>query len=331
VQHYVAAWQRPLLWRDALAGSLLFGAYLFVDSLCGPVGRAKADANGFALVRLQQLLHIEIERPLNRWLTSHPLLAQLADYEYAFGYVVTAVGLLAWVYLRRRSAFARARDSMLMLNALGIVCFALFPVTPPRLLPGHGYTDTVVQGHTWGSWGSSLVTGANQLAAMPSLHVAWALWVSVVVARTTTGRLAHWLGAAHVLLTLYVILATGNHYLVDAIGAVVVVGVSVWLVDRWYGGAPTRRRSGRIPPNDAFFLHVEMAGAPQHVGGIAVLDDLGPSLEQVRALVRDEIGGLPRFRQLGLARERACGGRRRVRHVGHVSSGRRSCRRRDAA
>ncbi|MGV0802828.1 phosphatase PAP2 family protein, partial [Mycolicibacterium elephantis] len=106
--------------------------------------------------------------------------------------------LLAWLYLRLPADYRRARDSFILLNLIAIACFAVFPVTPPRLLPGMGYVDTVAQGGTFGSWGTPLVSSANQYAAMPSLHLAWALWVSVVLARLARGVAVQLLSAIHV-------------------------------------------------------------------------------------------------------------------------------------
>ncbi|WP_062995331.1 bifunctional phosphatase PAP2/O-acyltransferase family protein [Nocardia mikamii] len=285
---------RPVLWRDCAAGLAVFGLYLAVDALHTPARRELADRNAHRIVDLEQWLAIDFERPLNRWLESRALLATLANYEYAFTYIVSAFALLFWMYFRRRAEYARARDSFLLLNILAIACFALFPVTPPRLLPELGFTDTVVAGHTWGSWGSSLVSGANQLAAVPSLHVGWALWVSVVLARVSGGWIVQVLSALHVGLTTYVIVATANHFVLDAMIAVAFVAASIQLVDRWYARAPV------VPPADAFFLHIEKTGIPQQVGGMVVFRpraDGGTDLAAVRKLVQGELAHLPRFRQ----------------------------------
>ncbi|WP_158271300.1 phosphatase PAP2 family protein [Nocardia sp. MDA0666] len=285
---------RPVLWRDCAAGLAVFGLYLAVDALHTPDRRELADRNAHRIFDLEQWLAIDFERPLNRWLESQALLATLANYEYAFTYIVSAFALLFWLYFRRRAEYARARDSFLLLNILAIACFALFPVTPPRLLPELGFTDTVVAGHTWGSWGSSLVSGANQLAAVPSLHVGWALWVSVVLARVSGGWIVQVLSALHVGLTTYVIVATANHFVLDAVIAVAFVAASIQLVDRWYARPPV------VPPADAFFLHIEKTGIPQQVGGMVVFRpraDGGTDLAAVRKLVQGELAHLPRFRQ----------------------------------
>ncbi|WP_024799947.1 phosphatase PAP2 family protein [Nocardia sp. BMG51109] len=285
---------RPALWRDIAVGLVVFGLYLLVDTLHSPERRAAADAGAHLLFRIERWSRLDIELSLNRWLAGHETLATVANYEYAFTYIVTAFVLLFWMYFRRPADYPRARDSFLLLNVLAIACFAVYPVTPPRLLPDLGFIDTVVVGGTWGSWGTPLVDGTNQLAALPSLHVGWAFWVSVVLARIAEGLVVQLLSALHVLVTVYVILATGNHFLLDAVAAAVFVAIAMLLVDRWYA------RSSVVPPADAFFLHIEDAGVPQQVGGMVVLRP-GPgrnaTVTDVRALVRGELANLPRFRQ----------------------------------
>ncbi|HET8616871.1 MAG TPA: phosphatase PAP2 family protein [Actinomycetales bacterium] len=285
---------RPLLWRELAGGLVVFGLYLLVDSQGGPERRAAADRHAQLVIDLQRSLHLDVERPLNAWLAPHQVLSTIANYEYAFTYVVSALALLTWLYVRAPADYRPARSSFVLLNLLGITCFWLFPMTPPRLMTDLGLVDTVTRGGTIGSWGMPLVTHANQLAAMPSLHVAWALWVSVVLARQSRGLGVQVVSAVHVAVTVLVILATANHYLVDALAAVPFVWVSVAVVDRWCD--PGRR--GRVPATDAFFLHAEAPRAPQHVGGVVVLaPGGGPSVDEVRDLVRSELGRLPRFTQ----------------------------------
>ncbi|MCX5043742.1 phosphatase PAP2 family protein [Aldersonia sp. NBC_00410] len=294
---------RPNLWRELAAGLAVFGVYLVVDFLGGPARHAAADRNAEYLIDIERWLHIDNERSLNEWLTPHELLTTLANYEYAVTYIASAFLLLAWLYWRHPADYRRARSSFIVLNLLAIACFVLYPVTPPRLLPELGYVDTVLQGGTVGSWGTPLVSNANQLAAMPSLHIAWALWVSVVLARLAQGLFVQSVSAVHVAVTVFVIVATANHYWVDAIAAIPFIWASVAVVD-WHR---TRVTPATVPAADAFFLHVETDNAPQHVGGMVVLDTSGPgvpSLDEVRALIRDELGNLPRFRQRILAATR---------------------------
>ncbi|MFB4295222.1 phosphatase PAP2 family protein [Actinomadura sp. NTSP31] len=287
--------RRPPLARELAFGLSLFALYAVAAAF--PVGdrRAAAADHGRRIHDLERTLHITAERPLNDWLASHRTAAVLANYEYATVYLVSTLWLLAWLYRRRPDRYRAARTSFALINVIGAVCFALWPVAPPRLVPDLGYVDTVMAHGTWGSWGSPVVDHADRLAAMPSLHVAWALWVSVELARLPVRR---WLQAAsllHVLVTIYVIMATANHYLLDAAGAVVVVWVASLLTDRDSG----RPRAPVVPPEDAFFLAVESDRVPQHVGGLIFLDapDGTPSREDLIATLRSRQDELPRLRQ----------------------------------
>ncbi len=284
---------RPHLVSQVALGLGLFGAYLLVDGL-GAGRRAEALRHGRAILRVEHLLHLDPERALNTWLAPHRALATLANYEYASTYIISALALFVWVWLRRPEEWRFARDSFVVLNLLALATFLLFPTAPPRMLTHLGFIDTVSQGGTVGSWGSGIVDTANQLAAMPSLHVGWALWVSVVLARFTAGPRVQVVSALHVLLTVVVVMSTANHYLLDAV-AVVLPILAGTRYARWrYDGPPGEP----VPSCDAFFLHVEAVGAPQHVGGLVTLEaGEGPSLEQLRRLVAERLLPLPHFRR----------------------------------
>lgn len=293
----VKARERPSLRRELAIGLAVFALYSVVASVDWPGRRAAAAAHAQDILALERWLHLDVERGLNAWLARHEVLRVLANYEYATTYVVSAFALLFWLWRRRPDVYRSARQSFVLLNLLGICGFVAYPLAPPRLTPGAGFVDTVRLGHTWGSWGSPLVGHANQLAAMPSLHFAWALWVSAVLARISGGRRTQVLSAVHVLVTLWVIVATANHYLLDAVAAGVLVAVCSRLTRR-----ATDHTDVRVPGADAFFLHVESSLAPQHVGGVVLLDTAtrpggAPSRADVEALLRSRLGHLPRFRQ----------------------------------
>jgi WS/DGAT/MGAT family acyltransferase len=273
-----------------LLGLTIFALYGVVASF-RQYRRPAADRNGREIFAVERFLHLDVERAMNRWLAPHPVLSKLANYEYASTYALAAFGLLLWLYLRRPGEYRWARTTFALVNLIGIGCFALYPVTPPRLLPGLGFVDTVQLGRTWGSWGSPIIAHANELAAMPSLHVAWAAWVSVVLARMSSGRLVQLVSGVHVLGTLFVIMATANHYLLDAVGG----GLALWLAVML---TPAHRRSP-VPAADAFFLYVESPVAAQHVGGLVLLDTVAGEFSRDRlvATVRAHLAELPRFRQ----------------------------------
>jgi diacylglycerol O-acyltransferase len=277
--------------RELLIGLLVFGVYSLVQMMHGPARERAADRHGREIFDLERRLHLDVEPALNRWLAPHDVLRTLSNYEYATTYVVAAGIMLVWLYLRRPDRYREMRNSFVVLNLLGIATFWLYPVAPPRLLAGTHFIDTVREGHTWGSWGSPLVAHANQLAAMPSLHVAWALWVSVVLAELRHTRTVQAVSLIHVGVTLFVIMATANHFLLDAAGGALVV---------WIGFLVVRPRpADEVKAPDAFFLYVENPAAPQHVGGLAVVDTSAVpfSRDALAATVRAHLDELPRFRQ----------------------------------
>jgi hypothetical protein len=142
--------------------------------------------------------------------------------------------ILAWLLFRHPAHYGRARTALFAVTAVAFVCFWLFPVAPPRLLPGsYGIVDTLVTPDGSGHFETSLISAAgDQYASMPSLHVAWAVWCALAaypVAR-------HWawraLAVAYPLVTTLVVVATGNHFFLDAAAGALLATLTWVLVNR---------------------------------------------------------------------------------------------------
>ena len=281
---------RPVLWVELALGLAVFGVYVLVTGRVGAGQEAAAVGRARAVYALEQRLKLDLEPALNDALYPHPLLVRLANYEYATTYVLSAFVLLFWLLARRPARYRPARNSFVLLNLVAMACFALWPVAPPRLVPEQGFVDTVQLGRTWGSWGSPVGDHANQWAAMPSLHFAWAVWVSVVLARLASGWRVQLVSAVHVLVTFVVIVATGNHYVLDAAAGFALAAGCVLVAGR---PAPPGEP---VLAADAFFLHVETPGAPQVVGGVVRMSG-PPAVPALAAVLADRLDRLPRFRQ----------------------------------
>jgi diacylglycerol O-acyltransferase / wax synthase len=105
-----------------------------------------------------------------------------------------------------------------IVNLIAFATFWLYPLAPPRMSPGLGYTDVIAQAHALISWHSgALVHNADQLASMPSLHVAWATWSGLALWQAHPRPAIAPLTIAYPLLTATVVIATGNHYLLDTL------------------------------------------------------------------------------------------------------------------
>jgi len=248
------AWLRDL-W-DVGAGLLVFSLYLVV---AGNVAGRLARANGVAgnIDAAERWLHLPSERSINAWTSGHKLISQVANYHYAVGYLATTLGVVLWLRFAHRPNYGRHIASLLAINVLAITFFFIWPCTPPRLLPAAGFVDTVEQHGTWGSWGTGLVSStANQHAAMPSLHVAWATWVAITL---IVQRAPWWLrrtGVLHIGTTTAVIVMTGNHWILDA-----VAGLLLTLTVELVAAAVFRRVRARARARDEGGSRAELADA----------------------------------------------------------------------
>jgi len=124
--------------------------------------------------------------------------------------------VLLWWRLPGR--YVRLRTLLVIINLIAFVVFWRYPLAPPRLFPGLGYIDVIARAHALVSWHSgALVHDADQFAAMPSLHVAWAIWSAIGVWALTRRAVIRTIALAYPVLTCFVVLGTGNHYLLDVL------------------------------------------------------------------------------------------------------------------
>ena len=151
-----------------------------------------------------------------------------------FHFVVTAVAII-WLFRRQPWRYVRWRTTLAVTTALALVGFALYPLMPPRLLPGsYGFVDTLrTYGGLWSFDDGAMSKVSNQYAAMPSLHFAWSLWCCLVFLPALRRPWARALAVAYPLLTLFAIVVTANHYWLDAAGGALCLGIGI-LVGRWW-------------------------------------------------------------------------------------------------
>jgi hypothetical protein len=190
-------------------------------------GRVVGAVNhGMAVWGLERDLHLPSEAWLQRGLLPHRLLVEAANVFYA-GVHVPALGvLLVWLFVRHRPRFARYRDTLAVLTLLCLLAY-LYPVAPPRLLPRIGMVDTGQLYHqsVYGRPGTGI---ADQLSAMPSVHMAWALFIALTVIQVSRSR---WrlLILAHPAATLLVVVVTANHFWLDGAAAAGLLVVAIWV------------------------------------------------------------------------------------------------------
>ncbi|WP_328298824.1 phosphatase PAP2 family protein [Streptomyces sp. NBC_00435] len=238
--------QPPRWWAELLVLGLLYGAYSGGRLLARGDVRLAVD-HGLAILRVEELLAIDLERPLNRLFTHHAALGIPADFVYASLHYLVTPAVLVWLYRRRPQQYRFARTWLASSTVLGLIGFALVPTCPPRLLDAsYGFTDTMARYSAYGWWGgeASAPRGlgglTNQFAAMPSLHVGWALWCGIALWRHGRRPLVRALGAAYPAVTTLVVMGTANHYFLDAVAGAAVMGAG-YLVARALPGSGAPR------------------------------------------------------------------------------------------
>jgi len=226
---------RAALWVELAIAGWLFWLYDVINNLA-PLRGALAVANAESLFGVEGALHLAPELAINHWLAAEPLLSLIASYYYFFTHVAATVLVLAWLWWRRPAEYLRMRTQLVVINLVAFAVFWRYPLAPPRALPQFGFVDILAVSHAAVSWHSAaLVHDANQYAAMPSLHVAWALWCAAAIIRVVRRRVLALLAVAYPLVTVVVVIATANHFVLDvAAGAatVPVAGALSWAAAR---------------------------------------------------------------------------------------------------
>ena len=234
----VRALRRPVWWQELIFVGICYELYSLVRNSV-PEHERVAFSRAAAVIRLEDDLHIGVEKTLNAFVASRDALAYVCNYYYATLHFVVTIAVMVWLYRRHPLRYRSLRTVLLATNVIALGGFWLYSLAPPRMLGSRGFVDTVVTFHTWGSWGSSGVDSAsNQFAAMPSLHIGWALWCAIVLAKLARSRWVRIAAVLYPVATLFVIVGTANHFVLDAVGGALVVTL---------GFAVERALSGRSP------------------------------------------------------------------------------------
>jgi hypothetical protein len=206
--------------REAALVLGLYAAWQYIAAL-SLGGLDRADAAGLWLADVEAMLGWPSEAALQQMVLGNDQLVYLADVYYTSLHIPVFVITLLWVLLFRRESWAFARTTVVLLTAM---CLAIqfIPVAPPRLLPVLGIVDTAKEN---GRSVYALVAGANEYSAMPSVHIAWAAAVAliIIVAARSPWR---WLALLYPIATLWVVVVTGNHFIIDGVASVALLGVA---------------------------------------------------------------------------------------------------------
>jgi membrane-associated phospholipid phosphatase len=214
----------PQGWIDSIRQLVLFaGAYYAYRLVRGAVdGQATlAFENARHLVDLERALGLFFEPGLQAWAQGHQWIVTFANLMYVNTHFVITTTFLIWMYIARNHAYYYVRNMFMIAMGLALVGYLVYPCAPPRYLPEWGFTDTVAS-YVGDAAEQSANVLYNPFAAVPSMHVAFALMIGIPASRLVKRRALKVLWLIYPVIVTFVVVVTANHFWMDAaLGALV--------------------------------------------------------------------------------------------------------------
>lgn len=179
-----------------------------------------AFANARDIISLEKWLGLPFEDDLQRWLLDHPSFIKLLNHYYIWFHFPAAIALLLWLFVRHADRYRTYRNLMAFATFAALVIHLVYPLAPPRMIPGFVDTMRVFGPNIYPP--SALEGAANQIAAMPSLHFGWAMIEAIAVIAVLRSHW-RWLILVHPTLMVLAIIATANHWWIDAAAAAIII------------------------------------------------------------------------------------------------------------
>jgi len=239
----------PQGWLDALRQLVLFaGAYYAYRIVRGAVDGQVAVAyeNAREIVQAERSLGLFFEPGLQDWALNNQWVVDAANWCYINSHFLITTTFLIWLYLARNQSYYYVRNMFMVAMGLALVLYVAYPTAPPRFMPEWGFADTVTE-----AVGQASANNANLLynpyAAVPSMHVAFALMVGIPAFKIVQHRALKALWAVYPLLVTFVVLVTANHWWLDAALGAAVAAVSALAASAAFGRVRPEAWAWRTP------------------------------------------------------------------------------------
>lgn len=256
----------PSGWRELALIVLFYTGYTLTRLILVQDGTGPAFTHADQILAFERSVGIDVELDLNRMLLEVPWLARAANVFYATAHFAVTLGVVVWVYRRHPAHYRWLRTGIMAATGAALLGFWLYPLAPPRFLEDEGFVDPVTALHSMGLYASDAsATLTNQYAAMPSMHAGWALWCGFVLLRLASRRWVRVLGVVYPATTVAVILATANHYVLDAVAGIALTAAALYASRlRYRRTRPERTRRAAAAKTAAAAVAQRQAEAQLH-------------------------------------------------------------------
>jgi hypothetical protein len=243
----------PNGWLDVVRQLALFGtAYLLYSVVRGmaEVDTTVAFDHTRDVIQIEQALHIFVEPSIQAWAMGSHALIDISSWLYVNAQTTVTVCALIYIYLRHNRSFYFVRNMLMISMVIALFGYAVFPTAPPRFMPEWGFVNTVASftGVHVEQSSSSMTALLNPYAAVPSMHVAFALMIGWRLVGLVKPRLLKVAWALYPFLIAFVIIATANHFIFDALLGALTAGIAAFGASRL---ARLRPESWRLSPSAA--------------------------------------------------------------------------------
>ena len=244
----------PHGWGDlVLQLGLFFFAYQGYQLVRGLVdGKAGiAFDNAATVVSIEKGLGTFFEPGLQSSLLDDAWLIDLANWLYVNTHFVITTTFLVWLYLFRNRHFPFVRNMFLVAMGLALMGYALFPTAPPRMLAAEGFVDTIASRSPIDQDSSAVSLLVNKYAAVPSMHIGFAVMIAGSAVAIVASRAGRLLWALYPLLVFGVVVVTANHFWLDAAAGAAVAAAAALIAHRLLAPARPAWAFGRVAPSEA--------------------------------------------------------------------------------
>lgn len=229
-----------------LEATMTLAFYIVYSAIRNQFGSALGDSvrqrsyeNALDIIAIEKAMGLYIEEWTQRQFLDWEWFIVFWNVFYGSFHFIVTIFVMVYLFVRFPARYILMRSTLAVTTASALIGFALYPLMPPRLLsncasqygncvPGHDYVDTLVDpGGLWSFESGTMEAISNQYAAMPSLHVAWAVWCTIGLYPVLKRRTTRAVIASYPLLTLFSIVVTANHYWIDAVGGLASVALGL--------------------------------------------------------------------------------------------------------